>query len=410
MNLAALILSSDTKEDLIRPCLDSVINQIDCIVFGHIPLREGETKDNTSAIIHEVAHKFKISVIQIELEHEPITVWRNELLSLGKMLGCEWGMQLDTDEQMLWNGIDIKKSLNLQPSEIECLLVYSYCGNYEKPRFFKLNGYKNDSDRFSSRPKMVQTENDSDQNLIQTDFDSDRFSYSGKYSGAHKTHEDYVCGHGKIKARLPRVRFVEKDKTPEQARARLKHDLSALKTQIEMEPANPRWAQYYADALVIDGQHDLAGIWYAQAAALAQIAGSPEGRTWAIICHARTLMDLRQVDEAHILIDDESLLDWPEVHCLRGQMAITRGDHECAIQHAEAAMRHQPGGIPAICQPSGHARGGPIIASTHWDLPWCILAMACIEMGIRHMADWANHQAQTMSSRRLIWDRTGYLP
>jgi tetratricopeptide (TPR) repeat protein len=227
MKLCACIVSSETKETIIKDAILSVINEVDNILLIHLIDNTNLTPDNTLQVAKDTA-KEKLIIKELNLFGEDgnrlnMAQMRNFGLDKVKELGFDWVLQLDTDERLLFNNINVKKTLETIPLNIPALIVSENTGNYDKPRFFRC---------------------------------------SSSYRFKQATHEEYEID---VSTRFPGgVRFHELPKSQEQMNQRLEWDLIGLDNQILLEPDNPRWTYYKGNTLEVLKRYEEAIEWFSK--------------------------------------------------------------------------------------------------------------------------------------------------
>lgn len=214
MNLAAVIITSSTKEQIVADAVRSCVSWVDQFIIVHIDSGD----DRTLEVIKQSAQGRPCHVYHVALA-EPFSIapLRNLGLEFAHCNEADWAMQLDTDERMLPNGLDVKATLARVPEDVEAASVMEDFGRYDKPRFFRL-----------------------------------------PVTGCFKAgcHEEYLTD--KKTTLLPKIRFHELEKTPEQLKAYHNQQLVELAQQRKEDPTNPRWAYYQGLLLELTGQHEAA--------------------------------------------------------------------------------------------------------------------------------------------------------
>lgn len=198
MKIVATILAGN-NEKIIRDAVVSVVDWVDYILL----IDTGIT-DNTKDIVKDVA-KGKY--------HERFFEWcndfsaaRNYALEQSSALDAGWVITLDTDERIILNGGDLRKSMEITSSD--CLLLSDDSRTYNKARCFRL-------------------------------------PVKEKYSGP--THEAFPAYNLKSEVE-PICVFTEVAKTPEQLSHKFYRDISILEKHTKKNPLDPRWWYYLGES------------------------------------------------------------------------------------------------------------------------------------------------------------------
>ena len=192
--LALGIVSSWTKEAIIKDCILSAINQVDKVVLVHA----WGGGDRTEEYAREVAGD-KLVVIE-----SPTSVFyeaRNFVLKACHKVGADWCLMLDTDERLCPTKIDLRTTV--ANSEIGLICIQRDNKVHWKEKLFRL-------------------------------------PVKGEYR--YEIHEEWF--HGEPSGKLRDVTFTELEKTTEQLHARSLVDLAGLEKQLAEEPKNHRWIMY----------------------------------------------------------------------------------------------------------------------------------------------------------------------
>ena len=196
--IISITITSDTKETIIIDALKSVIDWVDLCVIVH--LVSDCIPDNTLTIIKEVC-KDKIRIYDLP-SSTPWAEIRNFGIQKANELNGDWCIILDTDERIILDNIDLVKTLQELPKEINSISVSDASLSYDKAKIFRLpckgSFIGNIHERFSENCDLV----------------------------------------------MPYMKFYELPKTEKLVLGNLENYITELKKQSELEPQNARWPYY----------------------------------------------------------------------------------------------------------------------------------------------------------------------
>lgn len=302
--IVATILMHDCGE-IVIDAVASIVKQVDVVLCI-----DTEPRRNDSIALARLAAKGKFQHDHLLLarpgnpEQAPTfrRGWngsfadaRNYALQIAKVRGGDWALTIDTDERIDWRGLDLRATLEANPT-IDTYLMPRDDGLYAKERLFRLPA-------------------------------------TGEWNG--RTHEAYIVN--KTGALLPHAVFRELDKTPEQLRAKFSRDELTLREEIVAHPDDARWHFYLGATLKDTGRYHEAATEFARCYTL---HGWAEEAAWAAyqgaICLAEHLGNPNAAADMAAL--GLARLFTPELAWYAGYLAVQTGRYRDAILWAEAAL------------------------------------------------------------------------
>jgi len=359
ISLCSITITSETKADIIGSALHSIRDIADHMLLVHLT-DPAIVPDKTLKIAYKIAGK-KLLVYPTAIAGTNIAGWRNYGLIKAARTGADWAVMLDTDERLILNGVDIHKTLEALPPDVDTVNVTSDDGAYHKPRFFRL---------------------------------------PVKHAFKHGTHEDWP---GKMLV-LDRVRFHELEKSPEVLKQRLQGDVEGLKAQMEKEPDNPRWSYLLAKTYEELDPDPLRAIpYYAETVNL--YGKDFAMRAW---CSFRLAFCLRQVKQHEIALKAclqglKFAPQHPELSWLAGLLCYEMGMNKEAIAWERMACALSWALYPAT------DRVVPMYLAAYFEAPVEILSLAYTELGQMEKANNAIDHVDILSKARQTFATTGRL-
>lgn len=244
MKLASTTLTGN-NEAVIGDALRSVIDWVDlCIVID-----TGVT-DSSLDLAREIAGK-KLVVERFEWASD-FAQARNFALDVALKHGAHWALTVDTDERIVKNGEDLRRTLFESTAGV--VLMPDERHNYVKERAFKL-------------PSLVRFEGPTHE------------SFPAHKVGTVETKGSY---------------FVELPKDAETIRRKFERDVLILEPYVRNHPREPRWHYYLGDSLKNLGRFEEAIVSYKNCA---DLHGWDEEAAWACFRAAQCHEELGQFQQ-----------------------------------------------------------------------------------------------------------------
>lgn len=357
MKICSITLTSRTRENIIGDALWSV-NWCDLNLVAHLIDEPGD--DMTLEAAQEVAGPRYVGGEVRLLKN--IAQARTWALDWAASTGCDWAVQVDTDDRIRLNGFDIRGYLESLPEEVHALTVQCSDGEGDRALFFRLPA-------------------------------------KGVFQGV--VHEEYSLP---VLWLCPTVRLECLPKSPDVLKTRLQGDLKGLTKQWEEDPNNPRWPYYIG--VTREQLEDIRG------AALAyQVASFDYRKTgdmgmaaWCAFREAFCDFRLDDPDEAlKISLKAMGLCpSMPEIQVLAAMVELKRERVDNAEAWALMALAHNwARRLPADLRLGPKALGG------HFESPFLILATVYEAQGKQSDHAWACGEAEKAEAARLKFQKTG---
>jgi len=291
--LVATVLSGNSQ-DIIADAVRSVQDWVDEIIL----IDTGIT-DKTIEFARKTAGE-KLVVRSYEWQND-FAAARNESLRVAVERGASWALTLDTDERMIWNGIQDRDELMRRlksASHVQAWMVPSRDGSYWKERMIRV-------------PTLL------------------------RWQG--RTHEALVGASDNGRPAFHNACFWEVAKSPEAFRNKLQRDLLILQTETVSNPQNARWWYYLGKTYELLGAKKEA----LQAFVIcATLPGWNEKAAWASYCAAKCFADEKKYEQAEQISEQGLVRDdrFPELAWMIGWCSYQRGDDLRAIEWAHKAI------------------------------------------------------------------------
>lgn len=360
MKLCSITVTSSTKESIIADCMRSVAFCDMNLIVHMVPVDQGYQDDRTLEIARSIAgSRYR----QIDVPMYPgntIEVFRNAGLDEATRLGADWAVQCDTDDRIVLNGVDIKKTLERVDANIMGMTVYAMDGETDRALIFRL-------------PTI------------------------GKYENG--IHEDFSIP---ITHAIERVRYQSIPKTPEQLKARSRLDLEGLKAQWDKEPNNPRWP-YYAGIAAENLELWESAVSYHQSAA--DICDDPGFYGWlyfrmALILNDRMESPASAMDKCMSGMKRCAMI--PELPLMAGMCCYAMGDYANSEMWAKMALAHTwTKRLPT------NQRMGPKSIGAYFEGPYLMLAHVYHATKQTWLAQWADREAMRAAKLRKTYCERG---
>ena len=360
MKIVSVTVTSDARADMIGDALKSVVEWVDKCLILHILDHGGEHPDNTLEVAQEVAgEKCHIQDITVGTMDE----MRNQGLMFATAMGADWACILDTDERIVANGVDIRKTLQDVPMEVGALNCCHTSGFYDKPRFIRL-------------PTNLSYKGKTHENLVDT--------------------EGHEAPHGLLKG----IRFDELPKSPEQTKANLEWQLRDIEEALVKEPTSPRWLFYRAYILEAQGRWQEATKAYNKAA---HVTTDARMMAWIGYRGAHCFLQCGDVVQAWTLLSSSfgCAPDFPEIPCLLGYIKVASGYWKEAVSWAKIALVHS-----WTIQPD-ETRASFKDPESLFEGPYHLLAKAYAGLGDMGKHKWALQKAEWAARKRIRYFQDG---
>ncbi|HUG67816.1 MAG TPA: FkbM family methyltransferase [Pirellulaceae bacterium] len=350
--IVATMLCGNSR-DLVADAVRSVVDRVDELLL----IDTGIT-DDTARIVGEICGP-KFAQVSFPWRDD-LSAARNVALQLAADRGATWALTIDTDERMVFNGINssqqLRARLNAEP-EVETWFVSARGGSYAKERIIHV-------------PTSLQ--------------------WRGR------THEA-LCGAGaKPRRVLPDAAFWEVPKTPEALRKKLERDLVILREETARTPDNARWWYYLGQTLESLGEHRQAVEAFQRCAAVDTWAEQAAGACYMAancLCQLQEFQKAVEVCAQGLAKQPES----PELAWLAGWCCFKLGEDRDAIAWSRIAI--------ALGNVEGMHSDGHRISFRHlpgwYESPYDVLRLAYQRLGDHTAASEAERQFHRATQLRL---------
>jgi tetratricopeptide (TPR) repeat protein len=128
LKIAAVTISANSSL-IIADAIRSVIEQVDLVVL----VDTGITDDTINKAREIAGQKLRVC----KHAWEDFSTARNASLDFAKELGATWAIVVDTDERLLWNGVNLRNACEEARNEV--FYVMSADRSYQKEKIFRLS-------------------------------------------------------------------------------------------------------------------------------------------------------------------------------------------------------------------------------------------------------------------------------